>query len=81
MENQKNYIISANIDEKMNKIILKIKEEITQGVCAIKDWDAFIETAILIFDKMIKNDITPFLFDSFIESCKKNQSEHNIFDA
>lgn len=81
MVKNKKYVISANIDEKMNRIILKIKDEISSGIYGVDEWDAFIETAILVFDKMIKNEISPFLFDSFIESHKKLKTCNRGFDA
>ena len=81
MKNNKDYTISAKIDEKMNRIILKIKDEISSGIYGVDKWDTFIETAILVFDKMIKNGITPFLFDSFIESHKKIKTCNHGFDA
>ena len=81
MAKNKKYVISANIDEKMNKIVLKIKDEISSGIYGVDEWDTFIETAILIFDKMIKNEISPFFFFFFIESHKKLKICNHGFDA
>ena len=71
MKNNKNYKLFAKIDENMNAIVANIKEEIRTGVYEIKDWDSFVETSILVFQKMIENGITPFMFDSFVETNKK----------
>ena len=81
MKNNKNYVISANIDEKMNNIVSKIKDGICIGVYQIKDWDSFVETAILVLDKMMENDITPYMFDAFIESYRREDFNHGKFDA
>ena len=37
MKNNKNYVLSANIDEKMNAIVSKIKDEIRMDMYPIKD--------------------------------------------
>ena len=79
MENIKNYVISANIDEKMNQIVLEIKEKIRIGMYEIKDWDSFVETAFLILDKILENGLTPLMLDTFIESFSRN--EKTSFDA
>lgn len=81
MKNNKNYVLSANIDKKMNAIVSKIKDEIRMDMYPIKDWDSFIETAILVMDKMMENDISPYMFDSFIESNRREDVNHSKFDA
>ena len=65
----------------MNAIVTNIKEEIRTGVYEIKDWDSFVETSILVFQKMIENGITPFMFDSFVETNKKVNNVMNECDA
>lgn len=65
----------------MNAIVANIKEEIRTGVYEIKDWDSFVETSILVFQKMIENGITPFMFDSFVETNKKVNNVMNECDA
>ncbi len=69
----KNYVLTANIDEKMNQCVAVINKNIENGKYTINDWDSFVETALLVFSKMLDNDITPFQFDLFIESYKKNE--------
>ena len=81
MKNNKNYVLSANIDEKMNAIVSKIKDKIRMDMYPIKDWDSFVETAILVMDKMMENDISPYMFDSFIESYRRKNVNHGKFDA
>lgn len=81
MKNNKNYVLSANIDEKMNAIVSKIKDEIRMDMYPIKDWDSFVETAILVMDKMMENGISPYVFDTFIESFRKEDPNLGRFDA
>ncbi len=81
MKSNKNYKLFAKIDENMNAIVANIKEEIRTGVYEIKDWDSFVETSILVFQKMIENGITPFMFDSFVETNKKVKNVMNECDA
>lgn len=81
MKSNKNYKLFVKIDENMNAIVANIKEEIRTGVYEIKDWDSFVETSILVFQKMIENGITPFMFDSFVETNKKVNNVMNECDA
>ena len=81
MKSNKNYKLFVKIDENMNAIVTNIKEEIRTGVYEIKDWDSFVETSILVFQKMIENGITPFMFDSFVETNKKVNNVMNECDA
>lgn len=81
MKSNKNYKLFAKIDENMNAIVANIKEEIRTGVYEIKDWDSFVETSILVFQKMIESGITPFMFDSFVETNKKVKNAMNKYDA
>ena len=81
MKNNKNYVLSANIDEKMNAIVSKIKDEIRMDMYPIKDSNSFVETAILVMYKMMENDISPYTFDSFIESYRRDDVNHSKFDA
>ena len=81
MEKEKNYVLSAKIDKTMNDIVLKIKKEIEAETFNISNWDSFIESAILVFYKMIKNDISPLIFDSFIETYAKTKTDKTHFDA
>ena len=81
MNNDKKYVLTAKIDEKMNVIIAKLKEKIRTGVYGIKDWDCFLEASILVFQKIVENGITPFVFDTFVEAHKKERNETKEFDA
>jgi len=81
VKSNKNYKLFVKIDENMNAIVANIKEEIRTGVYEIKDWDSFVETSILVFQKMIENGITPFMFDSFVETNKKVNNVMNECDA
>ena len=81
MKSNKNYKLFAKIDENMNAIVANIKEEIRTGVYETKDWDSFVEISILVFQKMIENGITPFMFDSFVETNKKVKNAMNKYDA
>lgn len=81
MKNNKNYVLSANIDEKMNAIVSKIKDEMRMDMYPIKDSNSFVETAILVMYKMMENDISPYTFDSFIGSYRRDDVNHSKFDA
>ena len=62
--------ISINVDSFTAKLVEEIKTKIKEGVYDIKGWSLFVEIAILVFDKMLDNNIKPYVFDLFIEQHK-----------
>lgn len=66
MKNGKNYSITVNFDEIMGKIIDSIKFKINNKIYTFTNLDSYIGTAILVLQKMLENDITPSMFETFI---------------
>ena len=58
------------VDNEMNEIILKLKNDIKNGKYIISSFDKFVETSILVFQKLLNNHITAEEFDMFIDYCR-----------
>ena len=67
-------------DEYMENIIEQIKHEIIFGKYEISSWNQFIESAILVFQKLLENNISPDKFDLFIDYYDVTK-DYKKFDA
>lgn len=68
-------------DKYMENIIEQIKHEIVFGKYEIRSWNQFIESAILVFQKLLENNISPEKFDLFIDYYYNVTKDYKKFDA
>ena len=75
MEEKEHYLVAIEVEKDMYDIIAQIKEDIRDKKIKMKSWHVFFESAILSFLKMAENEITPGMFDRFIECYKRTKAD------